>query len=83
MDEPEPIEAARKAASQGAKVKGVGHVTGNPRLCFRCLQPIGELDAWTKYTSAADPPEYAAYSIIVHQRCEGGTTITKVKTPSA
>ncbi len=83
MDEPQPIEAAQKAASQGAKVKGVGLVRGNPRLCFRCLQPIGELDPWTKYTSAADPPEFAAYSIIVHSRCEDGRTITKVKTPSA
>jgi hypothetical protein len=71
MDEPEQIEVARKAASQGAKVKGVGLVRGNPRLCFRCLQSIGELDPWTKYTSAADPPEYAVYSIIFHARCDG------------
>ncbi len=83
MDEPQPIESARKAASKGAKVHGVGLVRGNPRLCFRCQQPIGELDVWTKYTSAADPPEYAAYSIIVHQRCEGGRNTTKMKTPSA
>ncbi len=83
MHKPQQLEAAQKAASQGAKVKGVGLVRGNPRLCFRCLQPIAELDVWTKYTSAADPPEFAVYSIIVHQRCEDGSTISKVKTPSA
>ena len=70
MDEPQQIEAAQKAASKGAKVKGVGLVRGNPRLCFRCLQPIGELDPWTKYTSTADPEGYAPYSIIFHQGCD-------------
>ncbi len=83
MNEPQQIEAAQKAANQGAKVKGVGLVRGNPRLCFHCLQPIGELDPWTKYTSAADPPEYAVYSIIFHQRCDGPGTAPNLTTPSA
>ncbi len=83
MDEPEQVETARKAASKGAKVQGIGLVPGNPRLCFRCLQPIGELDLWTKYTSAADPPEYAVYSIIFHQRCDGLGTASNLTTPSA
>ncbi len=83
MDEPQEIDAARRAATLGSKVHGSGLVPGNPRLCFRCLQPIGELDVWTKYTSAADPPEYAVYSIIFHQRCDGLGTAPNLTTPSA
>jgi hypothetical protein len=83
MDDPHQREAARQAATQGSKVHGVGRRPGNPRLCFRCLQPIGELDPWTQYTSPADPPEYAVYSIILHQRCDGAGTPTNVTTPSA
>ncbi len=83
MDQPDQIDAARKSAKQGSKVKGIGLVPGNPRLCFRCLQPIGELDTWTKYTSEPDPPEYAVYSIIFHQRCDGVSTATNLIAASA
>jgi hypothetical protein len=82
MDEPQ-IEPAQNAASRGARIRGVGSVRGNPRLCFRCLQPIGELDPWTKYTSAADPEGYAPYSIIFHARCEGLSTAANQLAASA
>ncbi len=83
MDESKQLEAARKAAPQGSKVYGIGRLPGNPRLCFRCLQPILEFDLWAKYTSPADPPGYAVYSILFHQRCDGAGTATNVTTLSA
>jgi hypothetical protein len=80
MDESQQMEAARQAATKGSKVHGIGLVPGHPRLCFRCRQPILEFDLWAKYTSPADPPGYAVYSILFHQRCDGAGTATNVTT---
>jgi hypothetical protein len=83
MEEFRKLAVAQSTVAQGSHQSGVGVVVGNPRLCFQCRQPIGETDRWTKYTSPVDPPEYAAYSIIFHQRCDGISTKSAVKPEGA
>ncbi len=48
---------------------GIGVVKGNPKRCLFCLEPIRKEEAWTKHTSPPDP-QFGAYSIIVHDRCQ-------------
>jgi hypothetical protein len=52
--------------AQGTTVRGSGIVKGNPRRCLFCRQPIRSSDKWTKQTSRD-----GAYSVIVHDRCNG------------
>ncbi len=49
-------------------VLGNSLVLGNPVICLRCLQPIREGEAWTKYVSN-DDAEFGRYSFIVHYGC--------------
>jgi len=49
---------------------GRGKVKGNPQRCLKCGLPIRAGEAWVKQTSAPDP-NYGAYSIIFHARCNG------------
>lgn len=53
---------------------GVGIVKGNPRRCLICRQRIRRGEAWVKHTSPTDP-ELGAYSIIIHDRCNGARGI--------
>lgn len=68
------IAARRTRGKNHHPLRGVGIQRGNPPKCFVCRKRIGAQQAWTKYTSPAEP-EGGRYSFLVHEGC---TLKTKV-----
>lgn len=62
------VKIIRPSVKHPAPQPSIGVAKGNPKRCLICIRKIKHGEAWTKHTSPADP-QFGAYSIIVHDRC--------------